>query len=995
MTMPYSASRALFEGNGAATQFPFSFRVWDESQLVVSLTSPQGKTSRATGWTAALTDTGGTLSYLHEGTPLPVGWKLAIVRNMPFSQDIDLVSGARFDPQVMEDGLDQAAAERQQLLEQLSRAVIMPPTGEQSPEEVVADIKAARDAAGASAGAAGDSAARAARSAANAADSADRSAAEAAEAEYWAGRAEDASNNGPATPGHIGGVKPRNGLSVTEDGSLDLNTGDGLEIDAAKNAPRVNASGIRHGILAVEHGGTGSGTPQGALENLGLAAWQKGMESSNPQRLRNFILSGREKDGYPAYLVGQEFIDMQHEDGVYISKRGTVSSGGEYSTSYRATKPLRNQLVYQSAGWLTPNTVTSGQWEYAFADRAHVLTGLYLQNFDNSPQYFPRKWQLQGWNESSGLWEDIYRRDNDQALRGSPDNLKDNGRMYWFTENATAYRRVRINIESNHGGAYSQLSVIRLYEAVIPGLHKYDPALYATPETPFAVSVACGLNADGTARTLDRPVMVTEHVVFDGRKLAEMSRNYIYVVPADESTGRLPDNLDADRAVPLPGNAAFLYADTRKLHYGTRGDIEKECFALLQSRHTVAYDPVPNGMFEMNQGAWNHPLYFQNMRVDPTEKPRGAASSYRFAGGDNFIGPNADLTASLLGKNAHPYSNECTVELDFKWNGPAPETTDDYFILYDNGYYTSRGWALAYHNRKKCLALLWGSKSINNWCYHVPFNAADGTWHTVSVSQRDSSLFIHVDGNCLGAFNNVSLGNPNYRYWFLGRWIHSAANQLCKFRVSGRNADEEAWNVLIDRSTFIDDGALLGAGVYVAPNGTSPYFGGYKSFAISDPTPYRQYQLYILPKNDVPFFKDYNYTSVLLTFTFRDARPELLGISSYAAGEVWNIGPIPLGVGTEAEIPVPFGNLPFSVDGCVEEEQDYQVKKRRLGELSGWYNSGYYVTGEVVYQKSNAVVLVTGNSAVSHYNGASWNSPSVNTQSNKANYYLSLRRRGV
>ena len=41
------------------------------------------------------------------------------------------------------------------------------------------------------------------------------------------------------------------------------------------------------------------------------------------------------------------------------------------------------------------------------------------------------------------------------------------------------------------------------------------------------------------------------------------------------------------------------------------------------------------------------------------------------------------------------------------------------------------------------------------------------------------------------------------------------------------------------------------------------------------------------------------------------------------------------------------------------------------------------------------MVLVTGNSAVSLYNGASWNSPSVNTQSNKANYYLSLRRRGV
>lgn len=1154
--MPYSASRALFLGNGAATQFPFSFKVWEESQLVVSLTSPQGRTSRATGWTATLTGTGGTLSYLHEGAPLPVGWKLSIVRNMPFVQNIDLIPGTRFDPEVIETALDQAAAERQQLLEQLSRAVIMPPTSEESPEDVVDDIYTARDAAGASAGAAGDSAARAARSAANAADSADRSAAEAAEAEYWAGRAEDASNNGPATPEHIGGVKPRHGLSVMEDGTLDLNTGDGLEIDAAKNAPLVNASGIRHGILAVAHGGTGSGTVRGALENLGLAAWQKGMESSNPQRLRNVILAGREKDGYPACLVGQEFIDMQHEDGVYISKRGTVSASGEYGTAYRATRPLRNQLVYQTQGWLTPNTVTGGQWEYAFADRAHVLTGLYLQNRDNEPQCFPRKWQLQGWNESSGLWEDIYRRDNDQALRGSSDNLKDNGRMYWFTENTRAYRRVRINIESNHGGNYAQLAVIRLYEAVIPGLHKYDLALYATPETPFAASVACGLSADGAARTLDHPVKITEHVVFDGRKLAEMSRNYIYIVPADAGTGHLPANLDADRAVPLPGNAAFLYADTRKLHYGTRGDIEKECFALLQSRHTVTYDPVPNGLFEMNQGAWNHPLYFQNMRVDPTEKPRGAASSYRFAGGDNFIGPDADLTASLLGKNAHPYSNECTVELDFKWNGPAPETADSYYILYDNGYYTSRGWALGYHNRKKCLALHWGSKSISAWCYHVPFNAADGTWHTVSVSQRDSSLFIHVDGNCLGAFNNVSLGNPNYRYWFLGRWIHSATNQWyghlnnlrvtlgtalyqgrdyavsprfnsglipdktlwydaaegvvkewqadagawlktpmlpvghvdtgrkehlmtdqprgtwlnqptkyvlpegyksdgaytgnttaaslfnfgdgganvygspnnaatehfvqftlerpmaferlmltpcvgmflwnafpCRFGLYGLKDDGKTWVMLINRTAFADDGGMLSEGV--SPNGSSPNLRAYKSFSYDNPTAFSIYRLKFPVKNDVPLYRDYGYTATAALFTFRDARPEVLGISSYAAGETWSIGPVPLGVGTEAEIPVPFGNLPFSVDGCVEEEQDCQVKRRRLGELSGWYSDGHSVHGEIVYQKSDAVVLVTGNSAVSLYNGASWNSPSVNTQSNKANYYLSLRRRGV
>lgn len=1135
------------------------FPIYSEKDVRVTF-STDGRTETAlvpgAEYTVTVLSSGGGTVTLGSAGIVPIEAVLAVASAIPATQEADFSATTDVDTGALETQLDRQVQMIRQLEAELDRAVKVPAASEESPESVARDIYTARDAAEASAGAAGDSAARAARSAANAANSAGQSAGAAADAEYWAGRAEDAGNNGPATPGHIGGVKPRHGLSVMEDGTLDLNTGDGLEIDATENAPRVNASGIRHGVLAVAHGGTGADTAQGARDNLGLSAWQKGMEGTNPQRLRNVILSGREKDGYPAYLVGQEFIDMQHEDGVYISKRGTVSAGGEYSASHRATRPLRNQLVYQAQGWLTPNTVTSGQWEYAFADRAHVLTGLYLQNRDNEPQCFPRKWQLQGWNESSGLWEDIYRRDNDQALRGSSDNLKDNGRMYWFTENATAYRRVRINIESNHGGAYSQLAVIRLYEAVIPGLHKYDPALYATPETPFAASVACGLSADGTARTLDRPVKVTEHVVFDGRKLAEMSRNYIYVVPADESTGRLPDNPDADRAVPLPGNAAFLYADTRKLHYGTRGDIEKECFALLQSRHTVAYDPVPNGMFEMNQGAWNHPLYFQNVRVDPTEKPRGAASSYRFTGVDNWIGPNADLTAALLGKNAHPYSNECTVELDFKWNGPAPETTDDYFILFDNGYYTSRGWALAYHNRKKCLALHWGSKSISNWCYHAPFNAADGTWHTVSVSQRDSNLFIHVDGVCLGAFNYVPLCNPNYRYWFLGRWIHSGSHQWyghlnnlrvtlgtalyqgrdyavspafnrgpipdktlwydaaegvvkewqaeagvwlktpmlpvghvdtgrrehlmtdqprgtwlnqptkyvlpegyasdgsytgnttaasllnfgdgganvyaspnnattehfiqftlerpmaferlmltpgvgtflwnafpCKFRLSGGNDDGQPWVMLIDRTAFADDGGMMFEGA--SPNGSSPNLRAYKSFSYDNSTAFSMYRLDFPAKNDVPLYKDYGYTATAALFTFRDARPELLGISSYATGGAWTIGPVPLGVNTEAEIPVPFGNLPFSVDGSVEEEHDYQVRKRRLGEMSGWYNSGYYVTGEIVYRKSDAVVLVTGNHAVSQYNGAYWNSPSVNTQSNKANYYLSLQRRGV
>lgn len=171
MTLETTTSKAVYTGNGATTEFPFSFKVWDEDQILVSVTDAQGYVQETGEYSVTLSAGGGTVFYLHDGAPLPSGWKLAITRDMPFTQEDDYITGTRFDPEVIETALDKATAERQQLLEQLQRAVILPPTSDGTPEDMAQELLRARDEAVSSAADARDSGQAAADSASNAADS--------------------------------------------------------------------------------------------------------------------------------------------------------------------------------------------------------------------------------------------------------------------------------------------------------------------------------------------------------------------------------------------------------------------------------------------------------------------------------------------------------------------------------------------------------------------------------------------------------------------------------------------------------------------------------------------------------------------------------------------------------------------------------------------------------------------------------------------------------
>ena len=151
MTISSSVSKATLNGDGVQTEFPFAFKVWKAGDLEVSITSPAGANTVVGDWTVELAGIGGTVTYPTAGDPLPLGWMITIRRLMDFLQDVDLVSGTRFDPEVIETALDIATAERQQLLEEISRAVRVGVASEEDPTTVVNQVFEARDDAAASA----------------------------------------------------------------------------------------------------------------------------------------------------------------------------------------------------------------------------------------------------------------------------------------------------------------------------------------------------------------------------------------------------------------------------------------------------------------------------------------------------------------------------------------------------------------------------------------------------------------------------------------------------------------------------------------------------------------------------------------------------------------------------------------------------------------------------------------------------------------------------
>lgn len=120
-----------FFGNGATTDFPFSFKVFKKQDLLVTLTDPSGADQLLildSAYSVTLNsdqdaNPGGSIHYPLAGPPLAASWRLTVTGALPNTQPTDIQNSGGFFPQIVEDMGDRSTIQIQQLQEQVDRSV--------------------------------------------------------------------------------------------------------------------------------------------------------------------------------------------------------------------------------------------------------------------------------------------------------------------------------------------------------------------------------------------------------------------------------------------------------------------------------------------------------------------------------------------------------------------------------------------------------------------------------------------------------------------------------------------------------------------------------------------------------------------------------------------------------------------------------------------------------------------------------------------------------
>ncbi len=170
MALSSANSKAVHLTNAAVTAYHFPFKIFDSTQLSVSLVNPNDavetklELSRDYQVAGVAEEDGGSVTLTSAGRALAASGKhLVILRNMPFLQEIEFRPHEILYAHVLQKRFDMDAMERQQLKEMMGRAMIAP--ADQTKPIEYADLLSLRNDAVAAAQEAGEEATLAAQNA--------------------------------------------------------------------------------------------------------------------------------------------------------------------------------------------------------------------------------------------------------------------------------------------------------------------------------------------------------------------------------------------------------------------------------------------------------------------------------------------------------------------------------------------------------------------------------------------------------------------------------------------------------------------------------------------------------------------------------------------------------------------------------------------------------------------------------------------------------------
>ena len=152
MTLDSTISRVQYTQAGSTTEWPVTYKFLDNEDLVVITTVDDVDTTLVLDTDYSVTgagdDEGGTVTI---SPAVALGTLVTIYRVVDLDQPTQLTTAGGWYPQVHEAVFDRLAMQIQQVQEQVDRAVKTGITSTETPDNIIADLYAARDAASASA----------------------------------------------------------------------------------------------------------------------------------------------------------------------------------------------------------------------------------------------------------------------------------------------------------------------------------------------------------------------------------------------------------------------------------------------------------------------------------------------------------------------------------------------------------------------------------------------------------------------------------------------------------------------------------------------------------------------------------------------------------------------------------------------------------------------------------------------------------------------------